>query len=265
MPFALLNGITMHYAARPARDGAPTVVFSNSLGTDFRIWGETAELLPETFGIVFYDKRGHGLSDLAHGDRLDLHVANVAALVDHLGLERVVFCGLSVGGVIGQAYALTRPHALAALVLCCTAARVGSAQAWNARIETVRNEGIEALSAGVMERWFSAPFRGERPALIAGMTNMLERQPAQGYAAICAMLRETDLTERVKEIAVPTLGVACSEDGSTPPDLVRDTVDRIPGSMFALIEGAGHIPCVERPRELAGSLMAFLRQKELAG
>jgi 3-oxoadipate enol-lactonase len=95
------------------------------------------------------------------------------------------------------------------------------------------------------------------------MTNMVERQPVEGYAALCAMLRDADLTDRVRQIAVPTLGVACTEDGSTPPELVRDTIDRIPGSMFALIEGAGHIACVERPQELAGSILSFLRQKGL--
>jgi len=263
MPFARLDGITIHYAYRPAREGAPTILFSNSLGTDFRIWGETAAALPDEFGIVFYDKRGHGLTDLAHGERLDLHVADVAGLIDLLGVERVVLCGLSVGGIIGQAFAAIHPHALAALVLCCTAARVGTAEAWDERIATVREKGIEALAAPVTERWFSAAFRAGEPGVIAGMTNMLTRQPAGGYAAICRMLRDTDLTEGAAGISVPTLGVACTEDGSTPPELVKGTIERIAGATFALIEGAGHIPCVERPRELAEILSAFLKEKGL--
>lgn len=264
MPFARLAGTTIHYAHRPARGGAPTVVFSNSLGTDFRIWGATAEALPQEIGIVLYDTRGHGLSDAGHGERLDLHVADVVGLIDRLGVERVVFCGLSVGGVIGQALAATHPHALSALVLCCTAARVGTAEAWNERIRTVREKGLAALAAPVMERWFSAAFRAAEPDVIAGMTNMLVRQPAEGYVAVCEMLRDADLTAGASEIAVPTLGVACSEDGSTPPDVVKGTIDRIPGAAFALIEGAGHIPCVERPGELAGILTKFLREKGLA-
>jgi 3-oxoadipate enol-lactonase len=264
MPFARLNGTTIHYAARPAQEGAPTIVFSNALGTDFRIWGETAEALPGSFGIVFYDKRGHGLSDQGGGDRLDAHVGDLAALVGHLGLSRVVLCGLSVGGVIGQAVALRHAHMLDALVLCCTAAKVGTEEAWNDRIATARGPGLAALADPVMERWFSAAFRKAEPALLAGMTNMLTRQPVEGYAAVCALLRDTDLTAEVPRIAVPTLGVACTEDGSTPPDLVRDMVERIPGAAFALIEGAGHIPCVERPQELAGILLAFLEEKGLA-
>jgi len=264
MPFARLAGTTIHYAHRPATGGAATVLFSNSLGTDFRIWGETAEALPSELGLVFYDARGHGLTDLGHGERLDLHVADVAGLIDRLEIERVVFCGLSVGGVIGQAFAATHSHALAALVLCCTAARVGTAEAWDERIRTVREKGLEALAGPVMERWFSTSFRAAEPEMIAGMTNMLVRQPAEGYAAICRMLRDTDLTAGAAGITVPTLGVACTEDGSTPPDLVKGTVERIPGASFALIEGVGHIPCVERPRELAEILLAFLAERGLS-
>lgn len=263
MPFARLDGITIHFAHRPAREGAPTILFSNSLGTDFRIWQMLAAGLPEAYGIIFYDKRGHGLTDVAHGDRLDLHVADVAGLIDLLRVDRIVFCGLSVGGVIGQAFAATHPHALAGLVLCCTAARVGTAEAWDERVATVKEKGIEALAGPVMERWFSAAFREAEPAVVAGMTNMLTRQPAEGYAAVCRMLRDTDLTNGASGIAVPTLGVACTEDGSTPPDVVRGTIERIPGASYALIEGAGHIPCVERPRELTEILLGFLKEKGL--
>lgn len=264
MPFARLDGITIHHAHRPARNGAPTILFSNSLGTDFRIWGETAAALPQDWGVVFYDSRGHGLTDLGHGDRLDLHVADAAGLVDLLKIEKVVFCGLSVGGVIGQAFATTHPHALAALVLCCTGARIGTREAWDERIATAREKGIAALAGPVMERWFSAAFRQAEPDVVAGMTNMLVRQHPEGYAAVCEMLRDTDLTDAIAGITVPTLGIACTEDGSTPPDLVRGTVERIPDATFALIEGAGHIPCVERPRELAEMLHAFLTEKGIA-
>ena len=204
--------------------------------------------MPSSSGLSSTTRAGHGLyRSSAIGEAAPTsHVADVAGLIDRLEIERVVFCGLSVGGVIGQAFAATHSHALAALVLCCTAARVGTAEAWDERIRTVREKGLEALAGPVMERWFSTSFRAAEPEMIAGMTNMLVRQPAEGYAAICRMLRDTDLTAGAAGITVPTLGVACTEDGSTPPDLVKGTVERIPGASFALIEGG-------RPHSLRGA------------
>ncbi|WP_108659844.1 3-oxoadipate enol-lactonase [Acuticoccus kandeliae] len=259
MPFVTLDGVVVHYEARPAAAGAPTILFSNSLGTDFRIWDPIVARLPDSFGLVRYDKRGHGLTDLAKADTLDAHVGDAVGLLDHLGLGKVVVCGLSVGGLIAQGFAAAHPDRLAALILCCTGAKVGAPADWNARIKAVEEGGIVSLAGPIMERWFSPAFHRAEPAILAGMTNMLVRQPDDGYAAVCRMLRDTDLREAAGRVSVPTLAIAGSEDKATPPDLVRGTADLIPGARFRLIEGAGHIPCVEAPDALAGHLLEFLK------
>ena len=262
MPFVTLADGTLHYEVRPAQDGAPTVVYSNSLGTDLRIWDGVLAAMPPEFGALRYDKRGHGLSDLTAtpGD-LDAHVRDVAALMDHVGLGRAVICGLSVGGVIAQRLAALEPSRVLGLVLSNTAAKVGSPQDWNARIEKVREGGLQAISDAVMARWFAQSFHRDQPATLAGMTNMLVRQRAESYIAICRMLRDTDLTEAAGTLTVPALCIAGEFDGATPPDLVRATAERIEGAEFALIDGVGHIPCVEAPGEVAARIAEFVRDR----
>ncbi len=264
MPFATHDGVTLHFASRPPAPRAPTLVFANSLGTDYRIWDAVAAALPADYGLVRYDKRGHGLSDLAPGNRLEHHVGDVVALLDHLSLSRVVMVGLSVGGLIAQALVKMHPERVSALVLSCTAAKVGTDEAWNSRIEAVRGPGLVSISDAVMERWFSPEFRTKKPDVLAGMVNMLVRQPAEGYAAICEMLRDADLRADLPNIAVPTFCIAGSADGSTPPDIVKEMAGAIPGAEFTVIDGVGHIPCMEAPEVFSGELARFLTRREIS-
>lgn len=263
MPFAMHDGVTLHFAHRPAAPRAPTLVFANSLGTDYRIWDAVAAALPADLGLVRFDKRGHGLSDLAPADRLEHHVADVLALMDRLGLERIVMVGLSVGGMIAQALGTSHPERVSGLVLACTASKVGTDEIWNERIAAVRGPGIASMADAVMERWFSPAWREKQREALAGMRNMLVRQPAEGYAAICEMLRDADLRAEAPRIAVPTLCIAGSVDGSTPPDVVKGMADTIPGAEFVVIDGVGHIPCVEAPEVFAGEVARFLSRREL--
>ena len=261
MAFVRINGILLHYRLHgPA--GAPALALVNSLGTDDRIWDPLIELLAADYRILSYDKRGHGLSDLGTPPyRMDDHVDDLCRLVDHAGASEVVVCGLSVGGLIAQGLFARRPAMVRALILCDTAHRIGTAESWNQRIATVRERGLEAIADGVMKLWFSPRFHAERRAELAGCRNMLVRQAVEGYAGTCAAIRDTDHTELVRQIGVPTLCLAGDQDGSTPPALVRSMADLIPGAEFAVVEGAGHIPCVEKPRELAALIWDFLERR----
>lgn len=264
MRFVAIDGVALNTFFRPPADGAPTLVFANSLGTDFRIWQRVVARLPQALGILLYDKRSHGLSETGEGaDTLTRHVGDLAGLIAEAGIDRHVVCGLSVGGTIAQGYAVTAPPGLAGLILSNTAARIGTKETWGERIETVRREGIAAIAAGVLERWFSPEFRTREAETYAGMRTMLVRQPAESYAAVCQMLADTDLRAAVPAIAVPTLAIAGSLDLATPPDLVEETAGLIPGAAFTLIEGAGHIPCVEAPDTYVERLTAFLAAAEL--
>jgi 3-oxoadipate enol-lactonase len=260
MAFARVNGVVLHHEVRGRPDGPP-LVFSNSLGTDFRIWNDVAAALGDRYRIVLYDKRGHGLSEATPAPyRLTDHVDDLAALLDHLGIGKAVIVGLSVGGLIAQGVAATRPERVAALVLCDTAHKIGTPEMWNARIDTVTTKGIGSMADAIMERWFTPDYRRPENADFAGYTNMLVRTTVDGYAGTCAAIRDADLTESTRALKVPVLCIVGDQDGSTPPDLVRSTADLIDGARFEIIAGAGHIPCVEQPAATTALIAGFLDQ-----
>lgn len=252
------NGVRLHYRVDGPEDGAP-VVFSNSLGTDMRLWDDVLPLLPQGLRIIRYDKRGHGLSTCPSGPySMGALVTDVERLMDHLGVKDCVFVGLSIGGMTAQALAAKRLDLVRAVVLSNTAMKIGTRDVWDERIAAVENGGIEVLADAVMERWFSSDFRAT-PELEL-WRNMLVRGEDAGYAGCSAAISGTDLMASTASLRLPALGIAGSEDGSTPPDLVREMMDCIPGSRFHLIRGAGHLPCVEAPEEYATVLTGFLKE-----
>lgn len=261
MQFVKLNGITLHYQRIGAPEGKPVLVFSNSLGTDFRIWRDVIVQLAGDFSIITYDKRGHGLSDAPPAPyRMDDHVDDLAGLLDYLHVKSAIICGLSVGGMIAQGLALKRPDLVKALVLCDTAHKIGTDAMWNERIAAVEKGGIAAISKNILERWFSKMYRRADNPDFAGYRNMLERTPLAGYIGTSAAIRDTDFTRRTPTINVPALCVVGSEDGSTPPTLVGELAKLLPDSQFEVIEGAGHLPCIEKPDVLFDILRPFLQK-----
>jgi 3-oxoadipate enol-lactonase len=258
MQIADLGEIQLHYRIDGDPDGAP-VVFANSLGTDLRLWDAVLPLLPRGLKFIRYDKRGHGLSSCPRAPySMGALVRDLEQLLDLLEVRDVAFVGLSIGGMIAQGLAIKRLDLVRTLVLSNTGAKIGTAEMWNDRISAVQNNGIEYLADAVMERWFSTAFRAT-PEL-ALWRNMLIRQPVDGYAGCSAAIAGTDFYTPTSELRLPTLGIAGDQDGATPPDLVRETVDLIPGSQFHLIRGAGHLPCVEKPEEYAEVLSRFLSE-----
>ncbi|MBZ0130887.1 MAG: 3-oxoadipate enol-lactonase [Rhodobacteraceae bacterium] len=260
MQMIRVNGVNLHYADQGPRDGRP-LVFANSLGTDFRLWDQLLPLLPKGLRVIRYDKRGHGLSDGPAAPYFmgDL-VADLAALLDALKVRDAVVVGLSIGGMIAQGLAAERPDLVRAMVLSNTGARIGNEAIWDERMGTARKGGIEALADATLERWFSADFRTNRRAELAAWRNMLCRTWLEGYLGCSAAIRDSDLFDSTARLSLPVLGIAGSEDGSTPPDMVRETADLVAGSAFELIRGAGHLPCVENPERYGEILTAFLRK-----
>ena len=261
MQFVHINGIVIHYHLQRVDDERPVLVLINSLGTDSRIWHHEVRKLTEHYTVLTYDKRGHGLSDLGTPPySIQDHVADLEGLLDHLGLSKVVLCGLSVGGLIAQGLYVERPDLVKALVLSNTAHKIGTPEFWSNRIAAVEENGIGSILQGIMERWFTPSFRRPENAAYHAYCNMLVRQPKAGYSGTCAAIRDADFTEDAKKIAVPVLCIAGQEDGSTPPELVKSLADLIPGSRFEIIEGAAHIPCVEAPAAHAALIRSFIEQ-----
>lgn len=252
--FTAWNGI--HHGWREPEPGAPVAVFANSLGTDLRVWDRVVARLPESWGLLRQDKRGHGLSTAAPALSIETLADDVEMLLDHHGVTRFAAIGLSVGGLIMQRIAVRRAAAISHLVLSDTAAQIGSPEIWNPRIATVRAQGIAAISDAILQRWFApATAAGEDFAMWRAM---LERTPAEGYAQVCAAIRDADYTADLARITAPTLVIVGAEDSSTPPALVKATADRIAGARFVVVPEAGHLPCVEQPEAVAALIRAHL-------
>ena len=213
--------------------------------------------MPQDLRLIRYDKRGHGLSACPPGPySMGALIRDAERLLDALDVKDCVFVGLSVGGLIAQGLAVKRLDLMRAIVLSNTAAKIGTSQMWTDRIAAICAGGVEAIADGLMERWFSKPFRATPEML--GWRAMVTRQPAEGYCGIAAAIAGTDFITPTSGLTLPTLVIAGSEDGATPPDLVRETASLIRGARFELIRGAGHLPPVEKPAEYAALLTEFL-------
>lgn len=256
MKIAELDDIRLHYADEGDPEGAP-IVFANSLGTDFRLWDKIVPRLPVGLRVIRYDKRGHGLSEVTRAPyKMGTLVSDVEKLMDHLGVTDALFVGLSIGGMIAQGLAVKRPDLVRAVVISNSGAKIGTAEMWDDRIRAVREGGVAALADAIMDRWFAKPFHAT-PEFHA-WRNMLLATPAEGYIGCSAAISGTDFYTPTAGLRIPALGIAGADDGSTPPDLVRETVDLIPGSKFELIRKAGHLPCVEQPEDYSRILNDFI-------
>lgn len=258
MPFATLNGIQIHYQEDGSPSGAP-VVFINSLGTDMRLWEPILPHLPEGLRLIRADMRGHGKTEVPPAPyAMGQLVKDTEALLDHLEVKDALIVGLSIGGMVAQGLAVKRLDLVRALVLSNTAAKIGSATMWDTRIDTAQSQGLPALSEATMSRWFSRDFRGNPD--FANWRALFEATPPTGYAGCAAAIKGTDFYTPTSGLRLPTLGIAGSEDGSTPPDLVRETVELIPGARMELMRRTGHLPCVEKPAEYAALLTTFMKE-----
>ena len=251
--FVAADGLTLHARADERGEG-PALVYLNSLGSDLRIWDGVVERLGGYH--LRHDLRGHGLSDAPAGPYSIGDMArDLRRVIDQAGLQRPIIVGISVGGLIALRFALAWPDTVAGLVICDSAARIGSAEAWNERIAAVEADGLDAVAPAVVARWFSAGFADR--ATLAGYRNMLRRTPARGYTATCAALRDEDLRGRVAEIDVPALVLCGSEDLPTPPEQGRQLASSLPRGRFLEIGATGHLPCLERPEAVAGAIAEF--------
>lgn len=252
-----LPDVALHYREDGVPDGAP-VVFANSLGTDLRLWDKMLPFLPDGLRLIRYDKRGHGLSSCPRPPyAMGSLVRDVEQLLDHLDVRDAVIVGCSVGGLIAQGLAVKRMDQVRTMVLSNTAAKIGTVELWQDRIDAVEAGGIAAISQSILDRWFSKAFL-KTPEL-AAWEAMLVRQPADGYSGVSSAIAGTDFYSTTAALTLPTLAIAGSEDGATPPDLVRETADLVKGSRFELIRRVGHLPMVEDPRAFADLLTKFLK------
>jgi 3-oxoadipate enol-lactonase len=248
----------IHFEATELLDHRQTLVFVNSLGTDFRIWKSVVQQMSSDFNIILHDKRGFGLSTLGTAPhKIETYAKDLAALLDRLNAKSIIAVGLSVGGLIVQSLYHTRPDLVSKLVISNSAVKIGNEQSWGQRISAVQSDGIENLADGIMKMWFAPEFHQRAPEQLTLHRTMLARTNPAGYVACCEALRDADLTAQAANIDIPTLFIAGDNDGSTPTAVVESSARLVPGSCFEVIAGAAHIPCVEKPDDYARLLQKF--------
>ncbi|MER5268790.1 3-oxoadipate enol-lactonase [Actinosynnema sp. NPDC002837] len=246
-----------HYELSGPPD-APVLVLGNSLGTTTALWDRQLPVLHRRFRVLRYDHRGHGGSPAGPGPyRIDDLADDVLELLDALGLAKVSYCGVSMGGMVGMWLAGHAPERIERLVLCCTAAGFPCARPWLDRAAAVRSSGTGSIAAAAAGRWFTPAFRSRSPEVVAAFEAGLSEVDDEGYAACCEALAAMDLRSVLPVIEAPTVVVAGADDEATPPDWGRFIADSVPGASFHVVPGA-HLANVEAADEVSAILEAHL-------
>lgn len=262
MPIVHLAASDLNYQLEGPAD-APVLLLSNSLGTDLGMWDTQMPAFTEHFRVLRYDTRGHGQSQVSAGFySIEQLGRDVLALLDHLDIRQASFCGLSMGGLIGQWLGINAGERLHKLVLCNTAAKIANDEVWNRRIDSVLQGGQQAmrdLRDASIARWFTPAFAVAEPAQANRITAMLAATSAQGYAGNCAAVRDADFRQQLAAIAVPTLIVCGTADPVTTPADGRFLQQRIAGAQLLELPAA-HLSNVEAGAAFTRAVVDFLRQ-----
>ncbi len=237
---------------------SPTLIFSNSLGSDLTMWDWVLPKLKDQFQILRYDTRGHGQSEVLPGPyTLDQLGQDVIDLLNALHIEKVYFCGLSLGGLTGQWLGIHHPNRLLKLVVCNTAARIGTVEGWNERIAAVQKTGVADMASNILNRWLTADYCQANPDVEQTLLAMISRSPSDGYAACCAALRDADLRDQIDQIPIPTLVITGQADPVTTVADGQFIAQEVPDSVLRQLQ-AMHLSAVEAADAFADALLSFL-------
>lgn len=257
---SLKKRLPIHYELSGPND-APVLVLSHALGTNLTLWDWQVETLREAFRLLRYDSRGHGRSIANQGPyTISTLASDVLTLLDELGVARAHFCGISMGGLVGQYLAVHHPDRIASLILSNTAAKIGTGEKWQRRIREVREGGMTAVLDEVVEGWFSARFRSMYPSIIASLGNALKATSPEGYIGCCQAIRDADLSDLVEQVNLPVLIIAGTEDQATPLAASQFLHQKIRNSEMIGLECA-HLACAEAPAEFTNQITKFLITK----
>jgi len=257
MPFANLPDAQLYYEWSGA-EHAPVLVLSNSLGTTHRMWDPQVAAFTAHFRLLRYDTRGHGQSSATPGPyTIEKLGWDVVQLLDYLQLERVHFCGLSMGGMIGMFLGANAANRFHKIVLCNTAAKIGTLETWNARIDAVQKGGMQAVAAGIVERWLTPAYRASHPGESAAVLRMLEQANPDGYVACCAAVRDMDQRETLQNVQVPALVLAGTHDPAALPADGQFLAKHIPGASYVEVNAA-HLSNIEAQDKFNTHVVSFL-------
>ncbi|WP_422509858.1 3-oxoadipate enol-lactonase [Stenotrophomonas sp. GZD-301] len=258
MPFLDLPGHRLHYRIDGQAD-APWLTFCNSLGTDLHMWDPQVAALSAQFRILRYDRRGHGQSSTPPGPyRMDDLGADVLALWDALGVTASHFCGLSIGGLTGQWLGVHAGQRLHSLTVAATAAKIGTAESWQARIAQVEQAGLAPLREGTAERWFTPDFARDHAATVEDVLQRFVGTSVAGYIGCCQAVASADFRDQLARIRVPTLAIAGSDDPVCPPADLQMIAEHVASGQYRAVAGR-HLCNLEAPAAFTAALAAHAR------
>lgn len=261
MAFAHINGIDLHYTI----DGTqgPWLTMSHSLACNLSAWDAQVELLKNDFRVLRFDTRGHGQSSAPAGPyTLEQLADDVAGLFKHLGIEHSHWMGISMGGMIGQTFALAHPGVFQSLILADSTSRrpPQAATMWGDRIRLAQSEGMQALVGSTLSRWFTEGYRASHPDVMARIGKGILETPVNGFCGCCEAISKIDLLDRLHEIKCPSLILVGEHDHGTPPEMSRLMHQNIAGSEFVIIPDAAHIASIEQEAFFNAEILRFLKK-----
>ena len=254
------NHIDIHYEIAGNEQG-PWITLSHSLACNLHMWDDQMDVLTEKFRVLRFDTRGHGLSTAPAGDyTLEQMADDVKGLFDALNIMRTHWIGLSMGGMIGQTFALKYPGIFQSLVLADTTSRrpPNAAQMWGERVRMAREHGMPGVLDGTLARWFTVDYKASATDVMARIGEQILTTPVDGFAGACAAIAKVDTLDRLHEITCPALVIVGEHDHGTPPEMARKIHENLPGSEFLTIASAAHLSNVEQREVFNQALVAFL-------
>ena len=259
MPMIDADGCLLNVSV-DGRDGGPTLMLSNSLGTTMQMWEPQMAALTKLFRVVRYDRRGHGKSGPAGTASMERYGKDVLAILDDLNIDRVHWCGLSMGGMVGQWLGANAPERFDRLILSNTSSYYPDPTNWHNRIKAVREGGLAAVADTVIAGWLTADFREREPEVTAHLKAMLLASPVEGYLAACEALSTLDQRALLPKIKSPTLVIAGRHDMATPIAAGEYIRSQIPGASLTILDAA-HISNVEQSHAFTDAVVGFLTQR----
>jgi 3-oxoadipate enol-lactonase len=257
MPTIDADGCPIHVEVT-GPDSAPALMLSNSLGTDLSMWDAQAEAFAKEFRLIRYDRRGHGKSGAPKGPySMERLGRDVLAILDALKIQKTSWCGLSMGGMVGQWLGAHAPDRVGRMIFSNTACYYADKEIWNGRIRLLREKGLPAVVEGTMERWFTKGFRERSPQTIASMSEILLKTPIEGYIGCCEAIAAMDHREILSKIKAPVLVIAGKQDPATTVENAEFIRDRVAGSKLIVLDAA-HISNVELPDVYTKTALEFL-------
>jgi len=257
---ASVNGIDVYYETH-GKQGAPWLTLSHSLACSVRMWDEQIASFKDRYRILAYDTRGHGQTGAPQGAyTLEQLADDLKGLLDHLKISKTHYCGLSMGGMIGQTFALKYPGVLQTLVLADTSSRIPPevGPMWEERIKVAQTQGMQPLVQPTLERWFTAPYRSAHPETMARVGKLIADTPVPGYVGCCRAIPKLNLTARLKEITVPIQIIVGADDQGTPVAMSQAIHENAPGSRLDILPQAAHLSNIEQPKAFDRALGSFL-------